>query len=568
MLERYIQASRKYQDTLLIISAVIISVALKTWLLLIESVPSNSDEAVVALMARHILAGEHPIFFYGQAYMGSLDAWLVAGGFVIFGEAVWVIRLIQALLYVGVLITTARLGEVALGSRKVGILAAWFLAIPPVVVTLYTTVSLGGYGEALLLGNLILLGGLYLIRMMRADQVIPSWRWILWGALVGLGIWAFGLTLVYSIPVGIALIIYMGRGRRLADTLRSSRIWRAIFLIVLGFLMGSVPWWLYAFQHGLGNLLWELSGGAIAGVEQTNWLLSTWNHFWTFFLFGGTVIFGLRPSWEIRWLAMPLLPIALTFWTGVVVHSFSRLREGRSNRKGAGLLVGVMGVLFLGFVFTPFGADPSGRYFLPLAIPLSLFAAEMTLLWVKEFGRWIWGLVGLILVFNLWGTLQSAVELPPGITTQFDQVAQVDHRFMDELIAFLGQNDIEHGYTNYWVAYPLAFQSGDEFLFLPRLPYHEDFRYTFRDDRYEPYRPLVENSTRIGFITTNHDALNDCLREHFANLGVTFDEQLIGDYQIFYDLSRVVRPEEMGFDGDLKGIECSGWGKIDAEVEG
>jgi hypothetical protein len=58
-------------------------------------VPFNADEAVVALMARHILAGARPIFFYGQAYMGSLDAFLVAGGFGIFGEEVWVIRAVR-----------------------------------------------------------------------------------------------------------------------------------------------------------------------------------------------------------------------------------------------------------------------------------------------------------------------------------------------------------------------------------------------------------------------------------------------------------------------------------------
>ncbi len=568
MLERYQQASRKHHHSIFIISAVIISVVLKAYLLFIDAVPFNSDEAVVALMARHILDGELPIFFYGQAYMGSLDAWLVAGGFALLGEAVWVIRLVQGLLYLGVLLTTVKLGEEFLGSRKIGILAAWFLAIPPVVVTLYTTVSLGGYGEALLLGNLILLLGSYLLTGLREDRLISGWYWTLWGALVGLGIWAFGLTLVYTIPMGIALSIQLGVGKKLRDTLRSSHTWRPIFLILVGFVVGSAPWWIYALQHGFGNLLWELSGGAIAGVEQTNWLLSTWNHFWTFILFGGTVIFGLRPSWEIRWLAMPLLPIALTFWTGVVVHAFARLRAGRPHRRGAGLMVAVMGVLSLGFIFTPFGADPSGRYFLPLAIPLALFAAEMTFTWAREFGRWIWGWVALILVFNLWGTLQSAAEFPPGITTQFDQVAQVDHSFIGELMSFLDERDIRVGYTNYWVAYPLAFQSSEELIFLPRLPYHEDFRYTFRDDRYEPYRQIVESSDRIGYITTNHLALNNCLRDHFGNLGVTFSEHEIGDYLIFFDLSRDVRPEEMGFDGDLKGIDCSGWGKIDDEAEG
>ena len=75
---------------------IIIAAGWKAILLSLNSFPFNSDEAIVALMARHILAGERPVFFYGQAYMGSLDAYLVAAGFAIFGQSVWVIRLVQS----------------------------------------------------------------------------------------------------------------------------------------------------------------------------------------------------------------------------------------------------------------------------------------------------------------------------------------------------------------------------------------------------------------------------------------------------------------------------------------
>ena len=78
----------------------LLSVVLKGCLLAAGSFPFHSDEAIVALMARHILQGQWPAFFYGQAYMGSLDAALVALGFAAFGEHVAVIRWIQALLRV------------------------------------------------------------------------------------------------------------------------------------------------------------------------------------------------------------------------------------------------------------------------------------------------------------------------------------------------------------------------------------------------------------------------------------------------------------------------------------
>ena len=139
-----------------LVLALLLAVGLKTWLVAGGWVSFNSDEAVVALMARHILNGARPTFFYGQAYMGSLDAFLVALAFRIFGEQVWAIRLVQLSLYSGCWRAQPGLGKKIFDDWRVGALGALLLAIPAVNVTLYTTASLGGYGEALLLGNLIL----------------------------------------------------------------------------------------------------------------------------------------------------------------------------------------------------------------------------------------------------------------------------------------------------------------------------------------------------------------------------------------------------------------------------
>ena len=45
----------------------------------------DSDQAVLGLMARHILHGERPVFFYGQSYQGALEAYLTAGVFRLLG---------------------------------------------------------------------------------------------------------------------------------------------------------------------------------------------------------------------------------------------------------------------------------------------------------------------------------------------------------------------------------------------------------------------------------------------------------------------------------------------------
>src|SRR5436853_3919564 len=55
---------------------------------------TNSDEAIMDLMALHINNhGEHPLFFYGQAYMGPIEAYIGALCFRLFGQSVFSLRL-------------------------------------------------------------------------------------------------------------------------------------------------------------------------------------------------------------------------------------------------------------------------------------------------------------------------------------------------------------------------------------------------------------------------------------------------------------------------------------------
>ena len=512
---------------------------LKVILLVKDVVPFNADEAVVALMARHILQGERPIFFYGQTYMGSLDAWFVALGFLVFGQKVWIIRLVQTLLYLAVMLTTFFISLKVTKSKLAAIIATLLLSIPVVNTTLYTTASLGGYGEGLLIGNILLLLGFALLGCFPKQSRKCGIYAFSWGVMAGLGLWVFGITLVYSIPIGIAIFLYIIRKGN-----KRQRIDYGIKLL-LGIVIGAFPWWLYAFENGLSSLIAELGGGAIAGVEQTSYVIRILNHLIGILLFGSTVVFGLRPPWAIKWLAIPLMPIVLAIWFGVLIFICRRIRN-KSIEIYEWVLLGIPLTLFLGLILSPFGADPSGRYFLPVSIPLAIFGGWFIVSLVKRFGNTFYILILFLLGFNIWGTIQCVNENPPGITTQFDAITQVDHRYMGELIEFLNSHNEKMGYTNYWVSYPLAFLSQEQLIFIPRLPYHQDFRYTERDDRYEPYTQIVSQATRVAYITTNNDPLDDYLREQFQSKGISWKEHLIGDYHIYYYLSMPIKPQEIG----------------------
>ncbi len=514
-----------------------LSVLLKIALLGAEVFPFNADEAVVGLMARHILQGARPIFFYGQAYMGSLDAWLVALGFALLGEHVEVIRLVQVLLYALTVFSAILLGWMLWEDRRIGLLAGVFLAIPNVNVTLYTTVSLGGYGEALLIGNLILITAVLLVREDRSEDLIRRVPWGLWSLLgfwIGLGLWVHGMTLVYSVPaIGVATWHF-----------RHERgIAKRIGMLGIGFFVGSLPWWYFALTQGWKPLLTELLGSAVA-VEEGAWWQRTLQHAFNLIVLGSTVTLGFRPPWAVQWLGLPLMPFVLSLWMLVAWEGIRGWWSTRSITLASSLLLGIGLTLGAGFLFTSFGVDPSGRYFLPLALPLAFGAAR----WIARLSSKGLRLLCTMLIplYHLWGIGTCAAQNPPGITTQFYAPTQIDQRHLPALSAFLEQAGETRGYSNYWVAYPLAFISQEELIFAPRLPYHLDLRYTSRDDRYPPYTLVVSQSERVAYITTHNPALDDYLKQAFDRLNINYQEVQIGDYRIYYRLSRPVHPHEIG----------------------
>jgi hypothetical protein len=420
-------------------------------------------------------------------------------------------------------------------------LVGLIVAVPPVNVSLYTTVSLGGYGELLLIGNLLLLGGMKILAEIEGGNLTRPLSFFLnllfWGIGAGFAFWVIGLSLVYSVPI---LII---AGWKLRGT-GPKMIGSAASAVLLGGLIGSSPWWVTGFIEGNLAIFSELFGSAIAGANQGPWIFQSLKRMISLLVFGGTVITGLRPPWSVQWLMLPLLPFVLTFWMAVLIHAFKRIFE--TDSKPIHLLALMGATLGIGFILSPYGDDPSGRYFLPLIIPMAVFAVDMVSMRIKKNQVVQGALVIMVMVFNLGGTLQSRSKNPPGLTTQFDPVAQVNHAQIGELISFLKQNNINRGYSNYWVSYPLAFMSGEKLIFSPRLPYHQDFRYTDRDDRYPDYTDLVSESSDIAYITTHHPDLDRYLTSNFQVLDISWSERIIGDYTIYYDLTDTVHVWDIG----------------------
>ncbi len=177
----------------------LLAIILRAWLVIHTNGVIDGDEALVGIQAEHILHGELPIYFYGQPYMGSLEAYLTALLFAIFGASVWTLRTEPILLALVVIWLTWKLAALladlaGLSSRvkyyfmTVAVLGA---VVPPLYDTVVELRMLGGYIETFVLMLWLLLSVVQLLRRwtMRATRRELALRWAGIGFIVGLGFW-------------------------------------------------------------------------------------------------------------------------------------------------------------------------------------------------------------------------------------------------------------------------------------------------------------------------------------------------------------------------------------------
>jgi hypothetical protein len=159
----------------------------------------DGDEALVGIQAEHILRGELPIYFYNQPYMGSLEAYIMAGIFAIVGPSVWALRAEPILLSLIVVWLTWKLASALAGTARLPLhakqwfmtIAAFLAAIPPLYDTVLQLRTLGGYVEIFIFMLLLMLFALELTnrRAAGASRRELAWRWASIGFIVGLGLW-------------------------------------------------------------------------------------------------------------------------------------------------------------------------------------------------------------------------------------------------------------------------------------------------------------------------------------------------------------------------------------------
>ncbi len=214
----------------------------------------DGDNAVIALMAKHILEGRHYVFFWGQSYMGSLESYSIAAAAWIFGLNDVVLRAVPLAYGTLYMASFYPLGRMLGGDRLGGAALALAALCPPLLAT-WSSAPRGGYAEMLLLGQIVLLLALVIARE-RADQRRTCQIAAL-GFVAGLVFWTNFVSMSFLLTAGTILLF---RDRWI---LFRSSTWVA----VPAFAIGSLPLWLHNVRHGFDTFTLFTagrSGGSMA----------------------------------------------------------------------------------------------------------------------------------------------------------------------------------------------------------------------------------------------------------------------------------------------------------------
>ncbi|MEV4812953.1 hypothetical protein [Micromonospora avicenniae] len=316
--------------------ALLAGVGYRIALLAFDAPPTNSDEATMGLAALHIARGQDfPVWFYGQSYMGTLEAYLAAPVLAVTGPSVFGLRLVTVALYALFVLLAWRLTLRLTGDRWFALLLVVLLAFGSDRIVKNQLIAGGGYPEMNPAGVALALLTYDLCTGRPGHRLL---RWTAWGLLAGLMLWVDPLVLPYVVGPGAVLVAFRWRELR----------GRAGAVLGIAVLVGAAPLLGHSLVSGrnpLAAVLAAASGGA--GVPAG----------WADRLHGGLLLGaplgmgfcapGNCATWQLWWaFALPVLLVvgAVTAWRAPGVtrgaNRADRAPGGGSDRadstRGAG----------------------------------------------------------------------------------------------------------------------------------------------------------------------------------------------------------------------------------------
>lgn len=416
----------------MVVAVVLAAIALRVWVLASPMGRADADEAVVGLMARSILHGERPLFFWGQHYGGTLEPLLVAALFAVCGTSTIALKLVPMLLSGVAALLVWRVGRRTVREPSATAAGLLFLVYPPAFLW-WSTKERGFYWVALVLGLAVLLAALRIRDAAPRPRVADV---VLLGFVVGLAWWTTPQTMYLVLPVlGWLLVRHPALGKGL---------WPAIPAACVG----ALPW-----------VRDNLSSGMSSLDEPTPWVATTYpERLGRFFGRLLPTLLGVRHAFTGDWL---LGPAGVALACGAVVAlGLLVVRIFRSPTTWNALEPLIVVLVAFPFLFAIPGASNyvvEPRYGLMLAPVICLLVAVPVTTRARQIGVLALGtLLGVVTVSALLGRADEEPEFvdlsPPRLGA------------LEETLDAAG---VDRVYADYWIAYPLTFETRERIVGTP-----------------------------------------------------------------------------------------------------
>ncbi|WP_220211739.1 hypothetical protein [Reticulibacter mediterranei] len=511
----------------LLLVSLLLTVAIRVWLTLHTHGVIAGDEAMVGIQAEHILRGEHPVYYYGQPYMGSFEAYVMAGIFFFWGPSVWALRAEPVLISLVLIFLTWRFAIVLANAAHLPqrakvcfvSIATLIAAFPPLYDMVEEMRAKGGYLEifTVMLWLLFCTWSLVYRWQNNAKPRELLLRWVGLGFLLGIGLWIDPLVAYALATIAIWLALFFMRElitTKLQNTvqLRRRRLKEALFALIAlpALLVGFGPaiYWGKAHQWENIQFIFSTSGnGFTQGLtlqERVYSILRVGKVYLTCMLprtLGGSL--PSQPGVTIQHHHILTVGLVITFCCllvcgGGFVLSWlrphiipTRLRQLTSLSLLFFLCTSTLFVVSSVSVRTllvPCGPwDVIGRYTVPLVVvlpfliasvltlPLMMSAQEMTLQ-EKEQGsiKKMKGILnlkpsllkkGVLFLLIVYFAAQSAVyqDAHPDFTFQ-GPGALVYPASNDPIIAYMEREHIHYAWATGWIADPITFKTNERII--------------------------------------------------------------------------------------------------------
>lgn len=490
----------------LVAALLLVSILVQSWVVDSKRIPQSSDQAIVGLMAKHILErGDHPVFYYGSAYAGSLEPHYVAGAFALLGTSLDTYRTAMGALVLLIMLGTWAVTRRAFG-RTAAILALAYLAVPPFYF-LYKGLTSDGHYDAF---NLFTVG--VLLVCLSIEERLATGRdtgrhlYVLLGAVFGVGWWINPITPAVS-AAAFAWLFVRKRARPPI---------RRIALIAAGFLIGSLPWTWWNVRHGWASLTApELGRVGIPGALHN--LGEILVH--SLPLFAGGVRF--RAGTAADTFPYSAVGVMLVFVVLLIPPVLRLLRGDRVVRLFLLCFAALVATVIWSGRYVP--GEPRVLFPYYVLVP-PVLAAGLTSIAAHRTGRTGLAAVlgGILLFANGFAMTQEHRHLR---NTDGETTAD-----LGPLESALRREGVRHVYADYWTAYRLAFESEETLIATP-IP---------GDDlvRYLPYQKQVAADPSPAIVVRG--SRDPCLTAYLRQRSLPHRRTVVPPFAVFTGLPREV----------------------------